>query len=149
MKRIVALLVVMIALCGGMVKAGEDRSIPPEQLPQKIKVFLNTHFAHEKIALVKMEKEFLSTEYKVYLVGGNKIEFGKDNEWKEVDCEYSEVPSSLIPTQIKHFVKTNYPNQKIIQLEKKNKRKKKYEVELDNSIELEFDKDFNVIDIDL
>lgn len=148
MKRIFALFVVMTVLCVTVVQAGEDRGIPPEQLPQEIKVFLSAHFSNEKIALVKMEKEFWSTEYKVYLVGGTKIEFGKDNEWKEIDCEYGEVPTSIIPPKIQHFVKANYPNQKIIQLKKNGKRKKKYEIELDNSMEIEFDNDFNVVDID-
>ncbi len=135
-------------MSGIVANAGEDRGIPPEQLPQEIKVFLNTHFKNEKIALAAMEKDLWTVEYKVYLVGGTKIEFGKDNEWKEVDSEYSEVPSSIVPSKIKQFIKANYPNQKIIELKKSSNRKKKYEVELDNSIEIEFDKDFNVIDID-
>lgn len=149
MKRLLTLVVVLFMCCGtSFVLAGEDRPINPEQLPQTIKVFLDQYFPGEKIALAKMEKELFGTEYKVYLVGGSKIEFGKDKEWKEVDCEFSEVPSALIPQKIKEFVNTNYPDQKVIQIEKKNKRKVKYEVELSNSIEIEFDGHYNVVDID-
>lgn len=148
MKRLLSLFVFVITLSNISVSAGEDRPIPPDQLPSKVKMFLNTHFPKEQIALAKMEKEFLSTEYKIYLVGGNKIEFGKDLEWKEIDCEYTEVPESVVPKKINEFIRINYPGKKIVQIEKKDKKKKRYEVELDNSMEIQFDANFSVVDID-
>lgn len=145
MKKVLAL-IMMIALTSVVVSAGEDRPINPEQLPKEIKTFLKEHFPEQEISFAKVEKELLSTEYKVYLVGGNKIEFAKNNEWKEIDCEFTEVPTTLIPEQIKAYVNKNFSGQKITQIEKK--KKGGYEIELDNSVDIEFNKAFAVIDID-
>lgn len=147
MKKLLALLMV-VTLTSAFVKASDDHPIAPEQLPNSVKLFLAEHFPNEEIALAKMEKEFWGREYKVYLVGGAKIEFGKNNEWKEVDCEFSEIPYKIIPQKIREFIMGNYPEQKIIQIEKKDKKSKMYEVELGNSVEIVFDYKFNVVDID-
>lgn len=147
MKKLVALLMMVVAT-STFAMASDDHPVKPEELPKEVKTFLNKHFADQKISLAKMEKELWGKEYKVYLVGGSKIEFGKNNQWKEIDCEYSEVPASVIPQQIKDYVKSNFPERKITQIEKKDSRKVSYEIELDNSVEIKFNKEFTVVDID-
>ena len=74
------------------------------------------------------------------------MEFDKNGYWKEVDCKYSSVPAAVIPEAIQKYVKDNYPDTKILKLERD---KKEYEVKLTNRTELKFDINFNLIDIDM
>ena len=78
-----------------------------------------------------------------------KIEFRLNHEWKKVDCEhattYTSVPATLVPEQITAYVNANFQGAVIKKLEK---RFMGWEVELNNGIEIEFDKSFNAIDFD-
>lgn len=56
------------------------------------------------------------------------------------------VPSSLISSEIKDFVKKHYPDAKIVKIEKD---KYEYEILLSNRYEIKFDKNYNVIDMDM
>ncbi len=147
MKRIISILMMSFALVVG-VKAGDDKPISVDQLPKVAKEFLDTHFSNEKIAVVKMDKGFFDTDYEVLFSNGDEVKFNKKGEWEDVDCAHSEVPALIIPNEIKDYLSANYPDRKVTQIEKKNERNKKYEVELDNSIEITFNKDYVVVDID-
>ena len=145
MKRITSLLIAVLAMTSFMVSAGNDKPIAYEKLPQTARTFLQTHFPTEKVALSKMEKELFKTEYKVILVNGNEIEFDAKGEWKEVDCEYSFVPEAIVPNEIKKHIKSDFPDSKIIKIERNSLT---YEVKLDTKIEVEYNLNFQVIDID-
>ena len=75
----------------------------------------------------------------------NKVEFGKNGNWEEVNCKYTSVPTAIIPTTIQKYVTTNYPDTRVLKIERD---KKEYEVQLSNRVELKFDLKFNLIDID-
>jgi len=128
-----------------MAWADNDKPIKVEQMPQRAQQFIKKHFSGSSIALAKMESDFLSKSYDVIFTNGNKAEFDKKGEWKEIDCKYSQVPSAIIPAAIQNYVKKQYPNTKILKIEKDNRS---YEVKLSNGWEVKFDKNFNVIDID-
>ena len=145
MKRLISLLVAVLALTSFTLSAGNDKPITYEQLPQKARTLLETHFASEKVAFLKMESKLFKTEYKVMLVSGNEIEFDGKGVWKEIDCEYTAVPLALIPQEIRQSVKERFPMQTIVKIERDAK---KYEVELDNEIELKYNLKFQLIDID-
>ena len=76
---------------------------------------------------------------------GNKVEFDKKGEWTEIDCKHTVVPTAIIPTTIQKYVTTNYPDTRVLKIERD---KKEYEVQLSNRVELKFDLKFNLIDID-
>lgn len=147
MKKVISIAVMVLAVVFAA-KASDDTPISVEQLPESAQKFIKAHFADEKIAVAKKDNDIYKVEYKVVFINGNKIEFDKNGEWKEVDCENSIVPASIIPAQIKSYLNENFPDRKVTQIEKKSKRNKGYEVELDNSMEIEFNKDFVVVDID-
>lgn len=46
-----------------------------------------------------------------------KVEFDKAGEWKEVRCRQSEVPAQVVPEAIRNYVKTNYPDARILEIE--------------------------------
>jgi hypothetical protein len=97
------------------------------------------------VAMAKMETDFLSKSYDVIFTNGDKVEFDKKGEWTNIDCEYSSVPSDVIPAAIHAYVNKNYPNAKVKQIEKDRKG---YDVELTNGWDITFDKAFRVVDLD-
>ena len=125
--------------------ADNDKPIAVTQLPAKAQQFIKSYFPNEKVALAKVEREFLETRYEVVFTNSSKVEFWKDGEWKEIDCKYSVVPTKLIPTQIAQYVSQNYPDTQIVKIDRD---KRDYEVKITNGLELTFDKQFNLIDID-
>ena len=127
-------------------KADNDRIITFEQLPTAARSFIKEHFPQEKIAFVKEDKEWFDTSYEVTFVNGDDLEFRKNGEWKEIDCKRLGVPAAVVPVQIANFAKENYPDARILKLERD---KYAYEVILSNYYELKFDLKFNLIDIDI
>ena len=85
----------------------------------------------------------------VVLSDYTKIEFRLNNEWKKVDCEHSTTytagPATLVPEQITAYVTANFPGAIIKKLEKKFRG---WEIELNNGLELKFNNNFRVMEID-
>nr|WP_294480121.1 PepSY-like domain-containing protein [uncultured Bacteroides sp.] len=144
MKKLVFLLVCLFTL-QTVARADDDKPIQVTQMPQTAQQFIKQHFADSKVALAKMESDFFYKSYEVIFTDGNKVEFDKKGDWTEVDCKYGAVPVAVIPAAIKQYVTTNYPDANILKIERD---KKDYEVKLSNRIELKFDLNFNLIDID-
>ena len=144
MKKLVLLLVCMFTM-HSMMMADNDKPIQVNQLPAKAQTFINTHFKNHKVALAKEEGGMFYKSYDVVFTNGEKIEFDKSGEWKEVACNQSEVPAQIVPAAIRNYVKTNYPDTKILQIEID---KNEYEIKLSNRLEIKFDSKMRVIDID-
>lgn len=79
------------------------------------------------------------------LADGTKIEFNAEGEWKDVDCTSGEVPVAIIPKQINDYVAKSYPGVKFLKIDRD---RRSYDVSLSNRLELKFDKQFNLVDID-
>ena len=120
--------------------ASNDRPIPFKELPQKAQTFITTHFSGVEVLSATVDDD-----YEVYLANGAKVEFTLQGEWKEVKCPGSKVPSAIIPSAISKYVKTNFPNNAIVKIDKKYSG---YEIELNNGLELKFDKNGNFLAID-
>ena len=58
---------------------------------------------------------------------------------------FTSVPATLVPEQITAYVNANFPNATIKKLEKKYMG---WEIELNNGLELKFNKNFKVMEID-
>lgn len=127
------------------VYADDDKPIQFSELPQTAQQFVKQNFADKKVALAKMESDFFGKNYDVIFVNGDKVEFDRSGNWEKIKCKYSQVPTSLIPNQILVYVRDNYPDSKIIELEKERNT---YEAKLSNSWELKFNKNFELIDLD-
>lgn len=128
-----------------MAWAGRDKPITVSQLPAAAQQTLRTHFGEKKVALVKKEYDILSSSYDVVFTDGTKIEFRSNGAWEEVDCKQGQVPAKLVPEAIGKFVSTHYQGQGIRKMEHDEKR---YEVDLSSGLEITFDDQFRVIDID-
>lgn len=127
------------------VHADDDKPIQFSGLPRTAQQFVMQNFADKKVALAKMESDFFGKNYDVIFVNGDKVEFDRSGNWKKIKCKYSQVPASLVPNPIMVYVRDNYPECKIIELEKEGNT---YEAKLSNGWELKFNKKFELIDLD-
>ena len=125
--------------------ADNDQPISVEQLPQNAQHLLKTDFADFKVVFAEMENRALNKSYEVKFANGGSIEFNKKGEWIEIDCKNKAVPKKFIPQPILKHVKKTWADTKIVKIEKDRKH---YEVELSSGLEVTFDKNFKVIDID-
>ena len=145
MKKILIALAFIFSVGVFQAMADNDKVINKNQLPAAAQQFLNEHFAGIKITYAKQEREILSLSYEVRLADGTKIEFTSKGLWDQVECRFGEVPAAVIPQAIKEYVDKNYPGVKVLMIEKDRFN---YEVKLSNRLELKFDNDFNLYDID-
>lgn len=125
--------------------ADNDKPIAVTELPQIAQLFIKNHFPKEKVAYAKIERDFLEVQYEVVFTNSSKLEFNKNGEWKEVNCKYSTVPKAIVPAQIVNYISQNYPDANVVKLERNSRE---YEAKLSNGLELTFDTNFNLIDID-
>ena len=139
-KTVFILLAFLLTMCMPMM-ADNDRVITFDQLPQTAQTLLKTHFADKVPLVITVDWD----DYKVMYQSGEKVEFDKKGNWKDLDCKVSAVPTALIPEQIKAHVKATFPGTTIIKLDRDRRG---YDVKLNNGLELEYNKQFQVVDID-
>ena len=146
MKRI-GIILIGLALMTNMACADNDKVTNNiNELPQVSRTFLNNYFDGNKVSHIKIDKDlFLVDSYDVILTDGTSVEFNRDGEWKEVKSFQQNIPDTLIPVEIRQYVSQNYPGQKIMTVER---GKRKVSVDLANGLELKFDLNGNLIDID-
>lgn len=133
-KYLFLMMAVMFCFISGY--AFDKYSIDRKDLPEAAQSFLKEHFPKATIGMIKVDKHLLKkTDYDVKLVNGTKIEFSNSGKWTSVDCKTREVPEGIIPKPIRTYVKKNFPNVKIVKIEKTST---KYEVELSDDVELTF-----------
>lgn len=145
MKKILVIILAVFSLGVVTVKADNDRVITKDALPAKAQQFVNAHFASVKISYIKEDRDFFDRNYELVFADGSKIEFGRNGEWVDVDCRYNSVPQAIVPAAIQTYVKSNFPDVKIIEIERKRGN---HEVKLSNKLELVFDKNLKIKGID-
>ena len=78
------------------------------------------------------------SKYDVVLADGTHVDFDTDNVWEKIECTMaSPVPTALIPAPIVTHIQTNFPDAMILKIDKDHDG---YEVELANGLELKFNK---------
>lgn len=112
----------------------------------EINTFVETYFPLTTIKNVKLD----GNEIEVKLNDKTEIDFYTNFDWKSIDCEkgmvYGSVPAELVPAQITAYVATNFAGKTIESIEKKHNGG--WEIELSNGLEITFDANFNVTEID-
>lgn len=125
--------------------SNDDCVISQTELPKSAQIFLSEKFADPSIVKVELDKSHGTQHYDVDLSDRTEIEFDQAGNWTEVDCKSKAVPSDIIPQAIDNYAKVNYPG---ILINKIERDKYGYEIELQNNIEIRFDKIFNVVEIE-
>ena len=145
MKKILLTLIAIFSIGIFVASADNDKIINKSQLPAQAQQFIDAHFAGINLTYAKEECNIFFNSYEVRLADGTKIEFSSKGNWEEVDCRFGEVPAAIIPQAIKDYIDKNFKGEKVLVIEKD---RNDYEVKLSNRLELKFDKDFNIYDID-
>lgn len=145
MKKLVFLFVGLF-VTSLSVWAYDDKPIEVSEMPKAAQQFIQRHFANQSVAVAKMETDFMAKSYDVIFTNGDKVEFDRKGKWTNVDCEHSQVPQEVIPIAIQKYVSKHYPEAKVLKIELTDR--KGYDVELNNGLEVEFDKNFKVREID-
>lgn len=146
MKKFVKGILVLAVSLTTMTVFGQDKVITIDGLPNVAQDFIKKYYNVKDVALVEVEDElFSSKEYQVKLSDGTDLEFDSKGKWKEVDAELQGVPQEIVPGNIREYVNKSFPNNKIVQISRSSR---KYEVELTNGIDLDFDQKGNFIRID-
>ena len=141
-----AFLFLSLLMVNVVVWASNDKPIQVSEMPKMAQQFIQQHFANQSVAVAKMETDFMSKSYDVIFTNGDKVEFDKKGNWTNVDCEHTQVPQAVIPMAIQKYLAKNYPDAYVLKIELTDR--KGYDVDLNNGFDIEFDKRFNVIEID-
>lgn len=144
MKRLIIILSIFIVTVPAIF-AGEDKPIAFSQLPETAKTFVKKHFPNIEVSLAKVDTDIFDKSYEVILIDGSKIDFDGKGNWKEIDCEFSQVPDAIIPEQIRTYIQANYKSVNVLKIDKD---RRDYEVKLSNGLELKFNLKFQLIDIE-
>ena len=121
-----------------------DRIIPAEQLPAAAKTFIQKTFPGQTVSYAKIDFDGRKKD-EVHLSKGVEVDFDKNGNWDKVDCNYSAVPASLVPANIANYVKTHFAGAKVVKIDKERHG---YDVELSNDLELKFNKQGQLMNID-
>lgn len=143
--RKVILTVMGVLVIGTTACADNDKPIEISQLPATAQSVLKSNFADKKVAMAKMDTGIFEKSYDVVFTDGEKIEFDRNGNWTDISCKLSSVPAALVPEAINTYAKSNYPDARILKIEKD---RGEYEIKLSNGLEITFNKSFQVIDID-
>lgn len=125
--------------------SGGDKVIEMKDLPASAQSLVKDHFHGKQVLLVQKDIEGLRTSYDVVLNDGAKLEFDAKGKWIEIDCKPQNVPDALIPTIINDYVKQNFSEVRVVQIERDRHG---YEIDLSNGLEIRFNKHFKVVKID-
>lgn len=145
MKKILFALVAFLSFGISVAVADNNKIITKDQLPAPAQKFLNDHFNGVKLSYAKLDRDFLERSYEVLLADGTKLEFFSNGEWQEVDCKFGAVPFGIVPEPIIKYIADNFPGEKVLKIEIDRGN---YEVKLSNRLELTFNKNFKIVDID-
>ena len=142
MKSIKAILLLVVMMTMSFkAKADHDQVITFSQMPEAAQALLKQYFANKVPLVVTVDWD----DYTIRYESGEKVEFDKHGNWKEIDCRSSLVPTELIPEEIKTNLASTFPDAMILKIER---NRRGYEVKLSNGLEVEYSPSFQVIDID-
>lgn len=138
-------LMIWMAVTFALTACADGRPIPFEQLPVNAQTIINQNFVRENILFVALDSEIFSTEYEVKFNDGKELKFNGSGELIKVDCKYEPVPEVLVPVEVLNQVKASYPNAFIKELKLDDGR---WKAELNNGLELIFNKRYQLVGID-
>lgn len=125
-------------------KYGEDRPVDFGKLPAPAQTFVKEYYADAKVLYVTKDDDIIMPDYSVRLDNGVSIQFSNDGSLEKIEAPAG-VPAGIVPVQLTDYVKTQYPDTIIIEYEV---GRNTYEIKLSNRLELKFNSNFKLIEID-
>ena len=127
------------------VSCTKDKIKTGDNLPIEIKTYISTHYPSQLITESEIDLKDSTNSYEVKLNNETSLEFNYKKEIVDIDGN-TKLPSSVISSKIIDYVNVNYPNNFITGWEMDEG---KQEVELNSTVDLEFDMNNNFLQIDI
>ena len=142
MKKIVLL---AIGICAVSIMAScREKPVSFDQLPGAAQSFISTYYTDQTVTVATKDDDLIRPDYDVRLSNGTELEFDYAGELKKVSSREG-VLEELIPDGIRKYVAAHYPKAGYREYEV---GKRTYEVKLTNGMELKFNTNFILIEID-
>lgn len=126
--------------------ACSDRPVMPAQLPADITAFIQQSFPGHTISFAKKDLEITGWQYDVVLADGTQIDFDTDHVWDKIQCAMTtSMPAALVPAPIQAHLQTNFPGAMVLKIDKERYG---YDIELANGLELKFNKQGALMEVD-
>ena len=141
-KSIFFVIALVMSICLPLtLMADNDQVITFDRLPATAQAMLKQNFSDKVPLVITADWD----DYKVMYTSGDKVEFDKKGEWRDIECKTSQVPANLIPAQIAANVNATFPGTSITEIDRDRRG---YSVKLSNGLELEYNRNFQVIELD-
>lgn len=145
MKKIFVSAALLFAGITASFAGDRERPITLDKLPAAAQEFLAANFKDLTLAYAVEDPKFIGSEYEVIYTDRTEVDFESNGEWSSVERKYAAVPAAIVPVQIADYVKKSFAGESIRKIDRD---KYTWEVELSNGLEIKFDRNFQVIDID-
>ena len=145
MKKIFVSAALLFAGITASFAGDRERPITLDKLPAAAQEFLAANFKDLTLAYAVEDPKFIGSEYEGIYTDRTEVDFESNGEWSSVERKYAAVPAAIVPVQIADYVKKSFAGEFI---RKSDRDKYTWEVELSNGLEIKFDRNFQVIDID-
>lgn len=142
MKKIVLTLIGLAAFAAAL--SADDKPINFDKLPSAAKAYVQTNFPGEKISFVLQDDDLIRPDYTVVLTNGIKLEFDHSGALTQISSPDG-IPAEQVPVSIRNYVQAHYPDAGYLEFEI---GKRTYEVKLTNRMELKFNRNFHIIEVD-
>ena len=128
-KSIFFVLALVMSICLPLtLMADNDQVITFDRLPATAQTMLKQNFS-DKVPLV------ITADWDDYKV----------SNWRDIECKTSQVPAALIPAQITANVNATFPGAAITEIDQDRRG---YSVKLSNGLELEYNRNFQIVELD-
>ena len=138
------ILMMAAAIVSTATLSAENKPIEYNQLPETAKTFVMAHFPSAVPVLVTVEDDLIKPDYELMFEDGVKLDFYNNGSLKGIES-VAGVPENLIPAKIVEYVKGRFPTALIVDYEVGRKTN---EVKLSNGLELKFNKNSQLIELD-
>ena len=129
-----------------LMTACSDKPVVPEQLPNPVKTFIQQTYPGQTITFAQKDLELTGWKYEVFMADGTHIEFDTDDMWDKVESPMAKpIPMQLVPAPIATHIQANFPGAFVTKIDKERNG---YEVELSTSMELKYNKQGALIEMD-
>lgn len=129
-----------------LMTACSDKPVVPEQLPTPVKTFIQQQYPGQTITFAQKDLELTGWKYEVFMADGTHIEFDTDDTWDKIESTMTNpVPTALIPAPIVAHLQANFPDAMVLKIDKERNG---YEVELANGMEMKYNKQGALMEMD-
>ena len=143
MKKFIALGIFVLVM---LMTACSDKPVAPAELPSTITAFIQQNFPGKTITFAKKDLEITGWKYDVVLADGTQVDFDTDQMWDKIECTIAcPVPTALIPAPILANLKASYPDALVLKIDKEHNG---YEIELANGLEMKYNNQGVLVDMD-